>query len=311
MMPLAAFAMAGCLAVSAGADRILAGDLTPAFPAMSAIPADTAIALAPAPGVARVFQIAELRMMAARFHLTAAPPERICIERPVSPLSPGRLLEAMQRTLPGAHIEILECSRQPAPQGEIEFPRAGLRASAEGAIRTSAAGELWTGNVRYAASRRLAVWARVKVLVKVDRVVAMADLPPGKPIAPGEVRVVTREEFPVPEAFALAAEEVIGRLPRLLIRAGSPIRTAQLDSPKEVVRGDRVVVEVHDGLARLKLEAQAEGSGAAGQTILVRNPASGKCFRARVEAKGLVSVNASVNASPHASDAASARKVNP
>jgi flagella basal body P-ring formation protein FlgA len=286
MMPLAAFAMAGCLAVSAGSDRIVAGDLAPAFPALSAVPADTAIAPAPAPGVSRRFSLAELNMLAARFQVMPATQE-LCIERPVAPLTPARLLEAMRRVVPEARIEILEYSRQPAPQGEIEFPRTQLRASS--------AGPLWTGYVRYAANRRFTIWARVQVLVKVDRVLAIADLHPGKPIAPGDVMVAAREEFPAQEPFATAAGDVVGRLPRVLIPAGSAVRTAQLDDPKDVIRGDIVTVEVHNGPASLKLEAQAEGSGVAGQTILVRNPTSGKSFRVRVEGKGLVSLNASAS----------------
>jgi flagella basal body P-ring formation protein FlgA len=282
MTPLAAFALAGCLAANAGSDRIVAGDLAPAFPAMAGLPADTPLGLAPAPGVARVFRLPELRMLAARFHLPAAPADEICVERPVSPLEPDRLLQAMQRTLPDARIELLDYSRLPAPQGEIEFPFAGLRAGPAGA--------LWTGSIRFAGSRRFVIWARVKVLVKVRRVLAIGDLHPGKPIAPGQLLATEREEFPAAEAFAASAEEVAGKWPRLLIRAGSAIRFAQLEAAKAVARGDTVVVEVTNGAASLKLEAQAEGSGAAGETILIRNPTSQKRFRARVEAKGLVSV---------------------
>jgi len=40
----------------------------------------------------------------------------------------------------------------------------------------------------------------------------------------------------------------------------------------------------------LKLEAVAEAAGAAGQTIPVRNPGSGRVFKAKVEGKGMVSV---------------------
>ena len=284
MMLLAAFAMAGCLAVNAGSDRILAGDLAPSFPAMAGLPADTPVGLAPAPGVVRFFPVPELRMLAARFQLPSAPTEEICIQRPVFPLAPDRLLEAMQRTLPQAGIELLDYSRQPAPQGELEFPAAGLR--------PGPAGGLWIGAVRFASSRRFAIWARVKVSVKVRRVLAIGDLHPGKPIVPGQVQTAEREEFPGTEVFAVSLDEVIGKWPQLLIRAGSAIRASQLEAAKEVARGDTVVVEVRDGAARLKLEARAEGSGAAGETILVRNPTSQKCFRARVEAKGLVSVDA-------------------
>jgi hypothetical protein len=79
-----------------------------------------------------VFRLPELATIAANFHLDA-PQTEICIQRDVAPPDPSRLLAAMQRTLPEAHIEILEFSRRPIPEGEMEFPRAGLR---EGASRS-------------------------------------------------------------------------------------------------------------------------------------------------------------------------------
>ena len=294
MMPLALFALTGCLAVNAGSDHILAVDLAPAYPEMAGLPPDTPIGFAPAPGVVRVFHPPELRMLAARFHLAAAPARDICVTRPVAPLEPDRLLEAMRRTLPQARIELLDYSRQPAPQGEIEFPLTGLR--------TAQTGELWSGAVHFAGGRRFVIWAKVKVSVHKLRVVAVTDLQPGKAIAADDVKIVERDEPPGTEAYAGSVEEALGKWPRQPIRAGTAIRTAQLEPAKEVMRGDTVMVEVRNGAATLKLEARAEGSGAAGETIPVRNPDSQKIFRARVEGKGLVSVNAGVVA---------ALKVNP
>jgi flagella basal body P-ring formation protein FlgA len=284
MMALAAFAMAGCLAVHPGSDRIRAADLAPAYPAMAEVPGETIIAPAPAPGVARVFPAAELRMLAARFQLSAAAPQPLCVERPAGPLPPERLREAMQQSWPGARIEILEYSRRPAPGGEIEFPRAQLR--------RGPAGEMWNGFVRYAGNRRFAIWARVRVRIKVDRVMARADLHPGSAIAPQQLSVEPREEFPEPAPFPRSAEEVAGRVPRLLIPGGSALRWTQLEAPKDVLRGDTVIAQVQAGRASLRLEVQAQGPGAAGESILVRNPASGRKFRAQVVGRGLVSVNA-------------------
>jgi flagella basal body P-ring formation protein FlgA len=42
----------------------------------------------------------------------------------------------------------------------------------------------------------------------------------------------------------------------------------------------------------VELEARAEGSGAVGETIFVRNPNSHRRFRARVEGTGRVAVEA-------------------
>jgi hypothetical protein len=143
MMPLAAFALAGCLAVGPAGDRILAGDLAAGFPEWAAVPAETPLGLAPAPGVQRVFGVLELRRLAERWSLSTVPDREICVTRPVAVLTVARLLAAMQNAvqneLPAAHIELLDFSRQPAPEGTLVFPVSGLR--------QGPAGGYWSGYV--------------------------------------------------------------------------------------------------------------------------------------------------------------------
>jgi flagella basal body P-ring formation protein FlgA len=283
MIPLAAFALAGCLAVSSGADRIVAGDLAPAFPGFAAVAPDTELALAPAPGVTRVFSPPELQRLALRLRLAPAPQTAICVERPVAAPDPSRILTAMHKDIPDARIEILDYSRQPQPEGEIEFPLRGLQSGAGGAM--------WMGFVHYGSNRRFTIWARVNVLVTIERVLAAGDLRSGQAIAADQVATQTRDEFPALGAFAKSLDEVVGRWPRIAIRAGSAIRLDQLELPKEVVRGDTVQVEVRKGAVRMQVEAQAEASGALHETIPVLNTASKRRFLARVEGKGRVSVD--------------------
>jgi flagella basal body P-ring formation protein FlgA len=284
MIPLLSMALAACLAVGAGSDQIVAGDLVPAYPEMAALDPATPVGHAPEPGVSRTFRAFDLRSLAARFGLPSVPDGEFCVERPVAPLDPARMLEAMRSALPEARIEILESSRQPVPLGELEFLRQGLR---DGPQRT---GALWTGSVRYAGNRRFPIWARVKVAAAVRRVVALGDLKPGQPVETGQILEQTREEFPAPGEFAGTLDQVAGKWPRLLIRAGSEIRADQLVEAKDVARGERVRVEVVEGAARLEFEGIAESSGSAGEMIPVRNPDSNRRFRARVEGKGRVSV---------------------
>ena len=282
MMSLAAFALAGCLAVGSGSDHILAKDLAPAFPALADVAPETPLALAPFPGVPRIFRVPELRSMSARLNAAPAPENEICIQRPVAVLDSTRILKAMQRELPAARIEILEFSRQPAPEGPLEFPVTGLR--------QGTASGYWNGSVRYGVNHRFPVWAKVKVLVMAARVVAAAEVKPGRALEAGELRLEMREEAPAADALATSIEEVAGRVARRLIPAGTAIRLSWLESPKDIVRGETVKVEVTNGGAHLEFEARAEASGSTGDTIPVLNPLSKKCFRARVEGKGRVSV---------------------
>src|SRR5579863_9674843 len=107
MTPLAAIAVASCLAVSPGSDQILAGDLAAAIPGLTVADPATPVALAPAPGVQRVFHVAELRRMAGRLGWSVAPESDICVGRAVSPPDPALFLAAMRKSMPEAEIAIL------------------------------------------------------------------------------------------------------------------------------------------------------------------------------------------------------------
>lgn len=289
MMGFAELVLAGCLTLAPGSDAIRVGDLTPGFASLAALPADAPVAPAPLPGVARVFHPAELRRLAAQYGLADPPQTDICVLRAVAVLDGEKVLQAMQREWPEAHIDLVEFSRQPAPEGEIHFPRSGLHAGGS----ASNAGTLWSGWVRYGTTARFSIWARVNVKVPVERVVAVHDLLPGRPIEAEDVRIERREEAPgaAPRADdAVTVDQVIGKSPRQPIRVGDRVRRVWLEEPKLVLRGESVKVVVRSGGAQLELDGWAEGSGAAGDTVYVRNPDSERRFTARVEAKGRVIV---------------------
>ena len=283
MMPLAAFALAGCLAVAADRDRILAGDLAAGFPEWAAVPAETPLGLAPAPGVQRIFRVLELRRMAERWSLSPVPDHEICVTRPVAVLTTARLLAAMQsavqKEMPAAHIELFDFSRQPAPEGELVFPVSGLRQGPTGGY--------WSGYIAYGGMHRFTLWARVKVMVARARVVAAEDLKPGVALDSAQFRVETREEVPA-GGLVSAVEEVAGKVLRRPVARGTALRAEWLEPAKVVLRGETVRVEAVRGGARLELECVAEGSGAIGETIPILNPVSQRRFPARVESKGRV-----------------------
>jgi flagella basal body P-ring formation protein FlgA len=279
MMPLAAFALAGCLAVGADRDRILAGDLAAGFPEWAAVPAETPLGLAPAPGVPRVFRLLELRRLAERWSLSPVPDREICVTRPVAVLTAARLLAAMQSEMPAAHIELLDFSRQPAPEGTLVFPVSGLRQGLTGGY--------WSGYVAYGGTHRFTLWARVKVMVARARVVAAEDLKPGVALDSAQFRAETREEVPA-AGLVSTVQEVADKVLRRSVARGTALRAEWLEPAKVVLRGETVRVEAVRGGARLELECVAEGSGAIGETIPIMNPVSQRRFPARVESKGRV-----------------------
>ena len=284
MIATSLFALAGCVALSAGADHVTAGDLASALPVFAAAPPETPVGLAPNPGVRRDFRLPELQRLAARLDLASAPDAEVCVERPVLSPDPARWLAAMREQLPGARIEILDYSRAPAPEGEIEFPLSGLR--------RGPGPSLWTGRVRYAPGRSLPLWAKVDAKIQAQRVVAKRDLPAGRTVEAADWSVETREEAPTEGGFVSSLEDVSGRILSRAVKAGAALRNDMVKIPTAIAKGETVRVQVWNGGARLELEAQAQAAGGAGQMIPVVNPASKKRFLARVEGRGRVSVGA-------------------
>ncbi len=179
----------GCTAVEG--DSILARDAAQALPGFSAIPADTQIAYTPIPGARRVFRVAELGRLAKRYKVPLAPAGEICFERAMEPLRLDRVTDAMRKALdnPEARIEITESSLYPVPHGDILFTRSSLPSG-------SSAPVLWRGFVRYGAEHRFAIWARVRILVRSVRAVAVENLRMGNPIEANQVRLQELEMFP-------------------------------------------------------------------------------------------------------------------
>ncbi len=143
---------------------------------------------------------------------------------------------------------------------------------------------LWRG-------QEFAIWAKVRITATITRVVAAANIPVGKPIQANQLRLESREDFPLDETVARNLDEVVGYVSRSSLRAGSVIRRTQIERPPDVARGDLV-----DGAGLCGRRASEDGGprgirGAKGSTILVRNLSSGKDFRAQVTGKGQARFN--------------------
>jgi hypothetical protein len=110
---------------------------------------------------------------------------------------------------------------------------------------------------------------------------------------PGVTRVFPPEELVVlARKFGIPVKGIISSA----CFVAAPTGVAVAEPPKralaglDVHRGERVSVEVTSGAAVLRLQADAESAGRAGDAVLIRNPESGKIFQARVEGKGKVVV---------------------
>jgi len=207
------------------------------------------------------------------------------------PLDRNGVLAAMQQSLqiPGAQIEIADISASRVPPGRIEFPlsRLGTPASSE-----QRAPVLWSGDVVYGDSHRLAIWARVGIAAPCRQLTAVESLKAGRPIEARQVRVTTATCFPVSARGVPPIGEAAGMVPLRPIAAGTELRPELLAPANDVNRGEVVRIEVRSGAARLTFTARALSAGRSGDTISVRNPDSNKIFQARVTGKGTALVEA-------------------
>jgi len=281
--------IAGSDCIVVEGERILASDLARANPVFSDLEPDRPLAYSPVVGVERVLSASEQRRLMELHGLGPGPAEDVCFERASELLTVERVMAALDAALriPDSNIELMDFSRRPVPLGELDFDIAGLSSPGN---RGPDEPVLWRGAVRYGSRRSVSVWARVRISVSRPRVVAVCDLPAGKPIRPGDVEVRTMNAFPEDTSPAETVDAVIGSLPRRAIPAGRAVYEKNLRTPEPVQRGDIVEVTVFSGAAQLQFDALAEATGRLGDSVVVSNPSNGARFSAEVSGRGQVVV---------------------
>jgi len=268
------------------ADWIYGRDLVAAAPSFAGLPPELAVSHSPVPGLERVFYPAELRRLAAAHHLSGATvAENICFAWPLAPLTRERIATSIERTLSGRHprIEPVDWSLAAIPAGELVFPLSGLSALSDKPV-------IWKGYVAYAGNRRFSTWANVRVAIREPHLISTVALRVGESVSPAEVRV-ENYDGPLPREKALTSlDELTGLRARRDIPAGVALFESLFEIAKEVERNELVTVLIEAGSTHIQTQGVAEWAGRRGDVISVRNPKTGRVYRARVEDKGTVRV---------------------
>jgi flagella basal body P-ring formation protein FlgA len=283
-------AHAACIAVPS--DRILARHLAGAVPLFQGLDPETPVGFAPMPGTQRILPGHELVLLAQRHGVVVIPgaviPD-VCVQREVQVILRDEMNAALVAALAiaDANLELLEFTSQALPPGRLEFQRAALNKPPPSAPESPV---MWRGRLIYDGQHSVVVWARVRITVERPFLIAAEEIPAGTVVRANQVKIASGRQFPFSGPSLDSSEQVIGKVTRRGIAVGQRIVLGVLEEPKEVARGERVHVRVVDGLATLSFEGTAESAGKKGESILVRNPASGRNFRAVVEEKGKVVV---------------------
>ncbi len=264
-----------CFPVGPEQDQIHGRDLAKAGAPLTALPGDAAFGYAPTPGSVRIFDVAALTRLL-RAHGGGAATSEVCFERPVHPLDPAQLLHSLESALPGARVELLDYARTPVPEGTFEFTRNGIGPSTAGAY-------LWRGAVRYAGAHRHSVWAKVRIAGLTGQPIAASDIAAGQTI---QAQDVALRDGGFTRQAPLSPQDVVGAVARVPIRTGTLFTRGLIAPPADVARGQEIAVDVRVGNAEIRFTARAEAAGQTGERIAVRNPTSGRTFRAVVSGPG-------------------------
>ncbi len=266
-------------------ESVLARDVAPYLPGFANLPPDFLLGYVESSGAPKVFRGADLQHIARNRGVTLEGLDDLCLERRTFIVPPQQIRDAMQKTLGVAEIkiEILASSQQKVPTGEVIFERSGVQPPAGPEIT-------WRGYVQSGKGAKFPIWAKARITATMNRVVAGADLQPGKPIQQDQIRIESSDASPFEDGIVRELNDVVGLVAKARILKASSIRKSQIEPPLDVASGDVVRVDVFAGSAHLKLEARAETGGMKGSTIAVRNLSTGKEFRAEVTGKDQVTV---------------------
>jgi len=282
----------GCHTLSS--DVVFARDVAAVVPGFTRVAGDFRVGAVADTGAARIFEGVELQRLARNQGVELQDLPDVCFALRVFVPQPDEIGASMRKTLrdvPGidaAKIEISSSSQHPVPFGELIFPRTGLQLPS--GIQEEA---MWRGFVRHAAGD-FPVWAKVRVTANTTRILAIANIPSGKPIQRNQVRLESCEDSLLDETTARSLDDVIGYLPKSALRAYFPIRKTQIGPPPDVEKGELVDVQVFAGPAHLVVKAKAQSDGFKGSSILMHNLSSGKDFPAMVVGKNRVTVGDSL-----------------
>lgn len=143
--------------------------------------------------------------------------------------------------------------------------------------------------LRCTAPQAWSVLIPVHVRVEGTAVLSARPLAPGQPLSESDIQIRKVDLTQLPAGVLTDATAAVGRLPRVAVAAGVPIRGDMLRSVPVISQGQAVgVLYRADGLS-IRAEGKALGAAAVGQPVQIRMP-SGKVVLGTAVGPGEVEV---------------------
>ncbi len=258
------------------APRITAADLAGTFPEFAAL-GQAPLLPAPRIGARRLLSGEQVRRLAAASGLSLAAVRAVCFERAGQPLAEAEVAAALRTALgEGRQFELTGFSRASVPPGVLVFASA-LR-------RTSATESLARGWVQEVSGGRYPVWARLRETRRGHWLEAAVPIAAGQRLDQEFVRIA---EGPVAGPARADPEDLMGKVARRSLPAGTVLARAHVVEPPLVERGQTLRVEASVGGVVVGFAARAETAARLRDTILVRSAAGpGRRLRAVVTGEG-------------------------
>ena len=285
------------IALEVAGERVTAADLASVDSRWAALPASTPVVWAPAPGLARELPRSELNRLAARHGLADADGRAatfpVRISRRMRPLEAAEAEAALAASL---------AARYRIPPEDIAVELVGFRAprvpAAGVTLRSNAVlgpgAPTVTAPLGWASEGRRSgtVWVRARIEAWGRWAAAARPIAARTPITAADL-VWSQGPLPAPpDRWALEPGMVEGQVLARAVVAGERIDRRWVVPAEAVGRGDLVELRWRGPGVELRAPARAEQAGSLGQSIRVRNLASGRNLTARVAGAGVAEVGA-------------------
>jgi flagella basal body P-ring formation protein FlgA len=268
-------------------EYILAKNVASAYPEFLALAGDTTLSYAPAPGHRRPVSAIEISDWAQSHGLATHAEKGSCFERAGVALTGKNFQEAIRNQLKGStggiEIDVLDFYSHVLPPGRLELPLSGAALPPPDHPETVF---LWRGQLISSGGASYPVWARVRVVEKRDVVRAVRNLSVGTILESEQLTSTLEQSSPLRSADSESLSFYVGKSLTRSVTKGSRLDSGLVQRAPAVQRGDKVRVAIVSGSARLELDALADATGYAGDSILFRNPSGSRHFRALITGAG-------------------------